>query len=149
MSLDVTVKYKTPVRERYNEVHAACGSTVRLCVDDEAEYVDYWSANITHNMGEMASHVKVSYTIDGEEYSDTLYQWVWRPEEVHDGKYCNTTVVGQALQSGIAYMVLHREELEVFNPKNGWGSYDAFLNWLKAYWETCLKHPDCEIEVSR
>lgn len=150
MSLDVSVRYKTAVRENYWKTHVCCGSTAMVCGDDHEEYVDEWSANITHNMGKMADHIKVNYQVDGEEYENTLYQMVWRPDEVGDGKTCcNTTVMAQALQSGIAYMVAHRKDLEKYNPENGWGNYNVFLAWLKCYWDVCLEHPDCEIEVSR
>lgn len=105
-----------------------------------------WSANVTHNLTKMAQHIPVYYTIDHEEYENTLYYLVWRPEEYNCD---NTDIVAQALQSGIAYMVLHREELLQYNPSNGWGSYDSFLLWLIEYWKECLDNPGCKIEVYR
>lgn len=108
-----------------------------------------WSANITHEMGEMAQHIPVYYKFtDNEEYENDLYHLVWRPEEVGFG--CNNTdIVAQALQSGISYMVAHRDELLQYNPSNGWGDYDSFLIWLIKYWKACLDNPDCKIEVDR
>lgn len=128
----------------------ACGSTMAIYPEDTEVTESEWSANITHNMGEMASHIPVTYKIDKEVYSETLYMLVWRPEEVGIGNICNNTdTVGQALQSGIPYMIAHRKELLQYNPDNGWGDYDSFLEWLIAYWRACLEHPDCEIEVWR
>lgn len=150
MSLDVSVKYKHPVVEDYHKTHSCCGSTVMVRGAVYEEEVSEWHANITHNMGEMAGHVPVEYKIGDESYKATLYEMVWRPDEVGDGvSCCNTTVMEQALRIGIAYMVLHRDELERFNPENGWGSYKSFLSWLEAYWDTCRRHPDCKIEVDR
>lgn len=150
MSLGVTVKYKRPVVENYHATHACCGSTVPVYGPDHEEEVSEWHANITHNMCEMAGHIPVRYNFEGEAHRSTLYQMVWRPDKVGNGvSCCNTTVMEQVLGSGIAYMVLHRDELEKFNPENGWGSYKGFLRWLEAYWETCRRHPDCKIEVDR
>jgi hypothetical protein len=33
--------------------------------------------------------------------------------------------------------------------KNGWGTYDQFLEWLKEYLAACQKYPTATIEVSR
>ena len=101
-------------------------------------------------MNEMADNIPVSYQVKGETYENTLYQLVWRPEEVGIGNVCNNTdTVAEALQTGLAYMITHREELLHYNPSNGWGDYYGFLEWLIAYWKACLDNPGCEIEVSR
>lgn len=146
MSLDVTIKYKQPKKVDYNKTHAPCGSTMALVPDNHEEEREYWSGNITHNMGNMADHIPTSYHVDGEDYSNNLYSVVWRPEEFN---IANTTIVGEALGNGIAYMVTHRKELEQYNPSNGWGDYDSFLQWLIAYKQQCDENPDCEIEVWR
>lgn len=152
MSLDIHIHYKTP---KHRTIKAGadgtpCGSTIAIYNQDTEVTETYWHANITHNMGRMADHIPVHYTIDGEEYSNTLYELVWRPEEVGTGNICNNTdIVSQALESGIAYMVTHRNDLLPYNPSNGWGSYDSFLQWLITYWQACLNNPDCQITPSR
>ena len=41
------------------------------------------------------------------------------------------------------------EYFKTFNPKNGWGSYENFVSWIKDYLEACKKYPESIIEVSR
>lgn len=152
MSLDVYINYKKPKKRviKRGLDGIACGSNIAIYNEDTEVTEEYWSANITHNMCNMANHIPVSYTINNEEYENNLYMLVWRPEEVGIGNVCNNTdVVAQALQSGISYMILHREELLQYNPSNNWGSYDSFLPWLIEYWNKCLENPDCLIECSR
>lgn len=144
MSLDVTIKYKQPKVVDYERTHAACGSTMGQNIGERVE--TEWDSNITSNMTEMADHIPVTFHVGDEEYSNDLYSVVWRPDE-HG--IANTTIIGEALGDGIAYMVRHRKELERFNPSNGWGSYDSFLLWLIAYKLQCDENPDCEIEVWR
>lgn len=42
----------------------------------------------------------------------------------------------------IVYMVQHKRELEDLNPKNGWGSYAGFLEFLFKINTACEEHPD-------
>lgn len=148
MSLDVTIKYKEPKKRvvKRGLDGEACGSTLALYLEDGEIEETSWRANITHNMGIMAQNIPVSYNIEGEGHTNNLYALVWRPEEYE----CNNTdIVAQALQSGIEYMVKHKEELLQYNPQNGWGNYSSFLNWLIAYWTACDENKDCEIICSR
>lgn len=78
-----------------------------------------WVANITHNMNKMAQRIFVS------ENKETLYDYVWRPE---DSK---------------------RKSLLRYEPENGWGSYDSFLKFLIEYKEACEDNPGYIIEASR
>ena len=151
MSLDVTIKYKAPKTRTVKAGidGAACGSTVAVYDRDTEVTEDCWSANITHNMGEMASHIPVTYADSkGVIHSTTLYMAVWRPEELYP-PITTTDELKWALANGTAYMVVHRTNLLQYNPENGWGSYEAFLGWLLAYWRACIENPGCEIEVSR
>lgn len=145
MSLDVTIIYKKPRMVDYNKTHAACGSTMAFLPDGEREEKE-WHSSVTHNMGTMAEHIPTTYHVGEDDYSNDLYSVVWRPDEYG---IANTSIVGEALGNGIAYMVTHRKELEQFSPENGWGSYDSFLYWLIAYKQQCDENPDCDIEVWR
>ena len=152
MSLDVYIKYKQPKKRTVKKGMdgVACGSTIAVYPEDIEVEETEWHSNITHNMAEMAMHIPVSYQVDGETYENDLYYLVWRPEEVGIGNVCNNTItVAGALQTGITYMISHREELLKYNPNNGWGDYDSFLEWLLSYWRACLENPECKIEVSR
>ena len=55
----------------------------------------------------------------------------------------------EVLICGIVYMIQNRTKLLEYNPENGWGSYDSFLDWLIDYKSVCENHPGCKIEVSR
>lgn len=152
MSLDVYIKYKQPKKRIIKKGldGTACGSTIAYYPEDTVVEETEWSSNITHNMTKMARSIPVSYKVNGEVFENDLYHIVWRPEEIGIGNVCNNTdVVAEALQTGLAYMISHREELLQYNPENGWGSYNSFLKWLISYWKACLDNPGCEIEVYR
>lgn len=121
MSLDITIKFKN-----------------KECEDE------FWNANITHNMGKMARAIPV--VIDGFGFQ-TLYNYIWRPDEM--SKKVDTTIMSKALTEGIISMIKNRKELIQYNPENGWGDYDTFLEWIIAYKNFCEDNPKCEIEVSR
>lgn len=91
------------------------------------ETCEVFSKNITHNLGEMARHVLCD---DG---LHTLYEMMWRPEE-H-----GFDVVNEKYRMNIAeclsFMLIHRKELEQYNPENGWGSYDTLLKFVMEYSE--------------
>lgn len=124
MSLDITIKYKRPERVDYNATHAVCGSNVAICNAGEVFEESEWEANITHNMAEMARHIPVSIRYRNKEYNGTLSDYMWHPERHRN---ITTTPMSRILASGIAYMVANRKGLLLYNPANGWGSYDAFL----------------------
>lgn len=144
MSLDVYIKFKKKKAINYNKTHSACGSTMAVHDDNEEEITCHWSANITHNMGKMASHIPVSSPMEN---NTTLYDYVWRPEVRKET--VNTTIMWRVLKEGIAYMINERLDLLQYNPSNGWGDYDSFLAWLINYKNMCEDNPGCEIEVSR
>ena len=139
MGLDVEIKFKEPRQSNYFLEHPYIYS--HLTEGDKANFTEEsrWSANITHNLGEMADHVPVGDT--------TLYKACWRPEEI------GIKTAGELLPlivEGLHYMIDHRKELEQYNSPNGWGSYNGFMKFLLNYKEALEDNgPDCEIEVSR
>ena len=100
-----------------------------------------WVANITHNMNKMAQKIFVS------ENKETLYDYVWRPEEL--GREIDTKEMVKILTKGIYIMISKRKSLLRYEPENGWGSYDSFLKFLIEYKEACEDNPGCVIEASR
>lgn len=100
-----------------------------------------WVANITHNMNKMAQRIFVS------ENKETLYDYVWRPEELYREIYTNE--MKNVLTKGICIMISKRKSLLRYEPKNGWESYDSFLKFLIEYKEACEDNPGYIIEVSR
>ena len=61
-----------------------------------------WVANITHNMNKMAQRIFVS------ENKETLYDYVWRPEELYREIYTNE--MKNVLTKGICIMVSKRKK---------------------------------------
>lgn len=60
--------------------------------------------NITHNIGNMAKYIPITFELELKVYSDTLYQYVWRADGV--SKYvCNTEVISKMFIRGIQYMI--------------------------------------------
>lgn len=100
-----------------------------------------WVANITHNMNKMAQKIFVS------ENKETLYDYVWRPEEL--GREIDTDEMKNVLTKGICIMISKRKSLLRYEPENGWGSYDSFLKFLIEYKEACEDNPGYIIEASR
>lgn len=100
-----------------------------------------WVANITHNMNKMAQRIFVS------ENKETLYDYVWRPEELYKEIYTNE--MKNVLTKGICIMISKRKSLLRYEPENGWGSYDSFLKFLIEYKKACEDHPGYIIEASR
>lgn len=89
-------------------------------VEYESDIV--WHENITHNLGNMASHVPV--------YNSTLYYYLWHPSDIGI-KYVNQ-YYKNAIKTGYEYIKDNREYLEKFNPPNGWGTYENLLRFVKS-----------------
>ena len=92
-----------------------------------------WSANITHNVNDMAAVVGA-------------YHYLWRPEVV---KVVKASENIEHLRRSLGMMYLNYEKLEEMNPENGWGSIDSLINATKSYLDACIEYPDAIIEVSR
>ena len=95
--------------------------------------VEVFSANITHNLNRMAEEAGI-------------YECLWRPEEVSIEKAADLI---EPLCSGIALMESDPDRFRKLEAKNGWGTYDQFLPWLRNYLAACRENPDAEICVSR
>lgn len=92
----------------------------------------YW-ANITHNMGRMASECG-------------LYEPLWRPDEADITQA--KQLVGP-LRDGLAQLRSDRERLLPFNPENGWGDYDLLVSFTEGYLAACEQWPEAEVRVWR
>jgi hypothetical protein len=103
--------------------------------------VSVYSANITHNLGKMASHVDVG---DGL----TLYQILWRPDEIAIPLTTARQLIVYLAQ-GMNVLLDDAERLYEFNPENGWGNYNNLLNFTKQYLVACMENPDAELRISR
>lgn len=143
MSLDVTINFKEPRLSNYYLEHPY--SYNNLSENDKRNYREepYWSANITHNLTEMAENIPIFHN----NTFTTLYYVCWRPEEI------GVKTVGDVLPlliQGLHYMIDHRKELEKYNAPNGWGTYNGFMKFLLNYKQACEDNDlDCTIEADR
>ena len=100
-----------------------------------------FSGNITHNLGKMAGEVKLR---NGK----TLYDVLWRPEECSYG-YTKAFEILSLLHEGMVELIRFPEKYKAYNPENGWGSYEALVNFVREYHTACLDNPNAELRVSR
>ena len=124
-----------------------------------------FSANITHNLTEMADAAGIYFAL-------------WRPHELMDAeKYKQLRALEQGaragdwydqyqkiedtlprahagdligpLSDGLAMLERDPEKFKAMNPKNGWGDYDGLVSFVRSYLEACKATPHAEVSVSR
>jgi hypothetical protein len=101
--------------------------------------VSVFTQNITHNLNKMAMAVELS---NGK----TLYDVLWRPDE-HGFKYARD--IADLLDMGWNILLSDPDKFKMFNPENGWGSYDGLVNFVYKYRNACWESPDAELSVCR
>ena len=146
MSLDVYINYKEKKQANYFLDHPYIYDDLTEGDKSAFHEEEHWSANITHNLGNMANHIPVWL---GNGVKTTLYYICWRPEEIRPAIKVNTDTILAGLIQGINYMLLYRKELLQYESPNGWGTYNGFMKFLLNYKQACEDNTDCEIEVSR
>ena len=100
-----------------------------------------FDANITHNLGLMASKVKI-----GKVKKATLYYYLWRPDEIEITK---ARQLIEPLQIGLNLLLKSPKKYQKFNPSNGWGDYDGLVSFVIKYLAACKQFPNAKIEVDR
>lgn len=138
MSLDLTLTTRKPIirkgtgvfiREKGETRELQTIEEVRAHFPDsdisgievrEYETNAIFDENITHNLGRMAENIY------GDNYS--LYTLLWRPEEKGFTKVNKCYI--ENISECLAYMLIHRKELEQYNPENGWGNYEGLLRFV-------------------
>ena len=98
-----------------------------------------YSGNITHNLGKMADAVVLESGL-------TLYQCLWRPEEVG---ITHAKCLGEYLDEAFNILLSSPEEYKKYNPENGWGSYDGLVDFVYKYRNACWDNPEAELAISR
>lgn len=152
MSLDVSLIVENPVLKSGTGVYVRRhGKTVELTKEEvkeifntnviavEYETTEIYENNITHNLTDMADAVKITENL-------TLYDVIWRPEEQGIEKAGDLI---SYLNLGLIHLRDNPELYKTFNPSNGWGSYDVFVDFVESYYQACVEYPNAKIEVSR
>lgn len=94
---------------------------------------DVYSANITHNLNNMAEEAGI-------------YEALWRPDEA--GYYRAGELI-EPLSEGLIKLLADPDHYRAFNPPNGWGSYEGLVKFVTEYIEACKQNRDAKIQVSR
>ena len=77
-----------------------------------------------------------------------IYNIIWRPEEVFgDNVQCRQLVA--PLRVGIGLLVSEPDRYKQFDPPNGWGDYDGFMEFLKELLWICICHPNAYVHACR
>ena len=92
-----------------------------------------YSANITHNLNKMAGEAGI-------------YKHLWRPDEID---ISTAKELIKPLQEGLKVLRDDPDRFKVFNPSNGWGSYDVLVGFVKNYLAACEQYPEAVVSVSR
>jgi hypothetical protein len=92
-----------------------------------------YDANITHNLSPMAD-------------AAGIYGALWRPEEIGATKASDIVPL---LRDGLARLKNDPARYLMFNPSNGWGTYEGLVRWTEKYLAACEEHPSAMIWVSR
>lgn len=100
---------------------------------EEVKPTEVYGANITHNLVEMAREA-------------VLYWALWHPEELGVTK---AKELIDHLQMGLERLKADPEKYRAFNPENGWGSYEGFMEFVEKYLKACRENPDATVRVSR
>lgn len=96
------------------------------------ESVEVYWGNVTHNLSRMAE-------------AAGIYDYLWQAKE-H-----NITTASQLipyLRGGLA--ALHRDPgyFQLFNPRNGWGTYEGFVEFVAGTLAACEEYPAATVRVS-
>ena len=94
---------------------------------------EVFSANITHNLGEMAA-------------AAGIYQHLWRPEELNISRAGDLIV---PLTEGLGNLKARSQHFSKYDAPNGWGRYDNLVAFVESYLAACKESPDAEIQTSR
>ena len=120
MSLDLYLESEEETSDLVKCAH--CGHEREVSTRDE-----FYCENITHNLGEMARHVKV----DG----------------VH-----GTLSAENLIKNGLLEMLKDLEArpgyFTKFDSPNGWGMYKDFVPFVRRFYEACLKYPNAIVRAS-
>lgn|ERR1051325_4177033 len=115
-------------REEWDQMHPG----EEPCVVLPYETQTIFHANITHNLGKMAD-------------AAGIYRCLW---------YANEFGVVQAsdliepLQKGLGELKAAPSLFKVLNPANGWGNYEALVEFVEEVLKACKENPGAKVNVS-
>ena len=119
----------------------------------EPKREEVYSANITHNLGKMASEAG-------------LYEALWRPHrlkpgydipeddhkaewEYEDNNPVRAHEIIEIIEKGLADMKARPKHYEKFNSPNGWGLYKHFVPFIEKYLAALKEFPETQVVCDR
>jgi hypothetical protein len=93
---------------------------------DGNDVIEVFEINITHNLAPMARELGI-------------YRMLWKPEEYGFTKASQMVV---PLANAIMDLATNKEKYSTYNPPNGWGSYEGFLDSLCKILSNVVRYPD-------
>ena len=127
---------KEITREEYIERYGSEPTVLLLPKqdDDNNEYTEVWSSNITGNLRLMAEKAK-------------LERVLWHPYDVVENSDFKAKDIVVPLGEGLLYLLKNEQSLQKLNPENGWGSYSVLTQFVISYLEACLTFPDASVHT--
>jgi hypothetical protein len=125
MSLDVSLE-SPPFKVDTTCPH--CSQTWR-----KTEVEEYWSGNITHNLGLMAEEAGI-------------YEVLWRPEEVG---ITTASQMIEPLTEGLKLLSSDPDRFKVYDAPNGWGRYEHLWDFVEQYLRKCKEYPSALVRTWR
>lgn len=123
-------KSRADIDATYTKLQAIKDELEQL--EDAYDEAKLSNLNITHNLNKMAEAVG-------------LYEVLWSPEEI------GITIASQMipfLEKGIEELRANPDKYKTFNPSNGFGGYEDFVDFCKSVLRKCREYPDATIEAN-
>lgn len=116
------------------------------------ETEDLYSANITHNLGQMAGEAGI--------YNALWRPYKLKPDFIDPNNYekemdfeSKQIIVAKDLipivEKGLNKLKSNPEYFKKFNSPNGWGMYEHFVPFVEDYLEALKQYPEAKVSVSR
>ena len=163
MSLDLYIITPEPVKKTSTGVYVRKnGKTVELKTIEEVkqhfpdadissieerpvETNTFWHGNITHNLGRMAKEVQLAVRTKDESFT-TLYDILWKGELTMKSKWLLASLLSKAVYE----LDDKPTKYQMFNPENGWGTYEQLLNFTKDFLKAVVDAPEYSyIEIDK
>ena len=112
-----------------------------------------YSANITHNLGEMADKAGIydalwrpyrlvdGYNIPKDDYAAEM--------EFEDSATIKAKDIIDIIEKGLSDLRARPEYFEKFNSSNGWGMYEHFVPFVEKYLEALRQYSEAIVVVWR
>ena len=159
MSLDIYIISPTPIKKKSTGIWVRDNGKTRELSKAEAQekYPDadiqeieietneFWHGNITHNLNKMAQECKIECDTQHEGLS--LYDLLWRDEYPWEMSHLEYT---QCLMACLVSLTDEPERYKLFNPSNGWGTYEQLVEFVKSFIHALVDEPyEMEIKYSK